>query len=351
MDDELKPIVGISCGDLNGIGMEIIMKALADPELMSMMTPVVFASAKVVSYHRKALQMEEFNFHIINDWEQLNHRKPNLFNCWKEEVFLEFGKVDKKVGSYALRSFEAACDALDQGKVEALVTAPINKNSIHGDDFRFTGHTDYLEDRYKGESLMMLVSDQMKMALATVHIPLREVVDTLSTEKIIHKLRIINQSLINDFHKRKGKIAMLSINPHAGDGGVIGNEDDEIVVPAVKQAFDEGIMTFGPYSADSFFGSGKFQEFDAVLAMYHDQGLIPFKTLSFGQGVNFTAGLDIIRTSPDHGTGFDIAGQGLANESSFREALYLACDLARNRGISKEISKDPLKVKKGKKDY
>lgn len=351
MQENQRPVIGISCGDLNGIGMEIIMKTFAHPEVMDLCTPVVFASSKVASYHRKALEMEDFNFHIINDLGQVKPGKPNLLNCWKEEVALELGKPSPVVGGYAAKSLEMACDALAERKVDALVTAPIHKQTIQSDQFRFTGHTDYLEARFNAKATMLMVSDQMRMALATVHLPLQEVARTITVEGIVEKLHQINETLNYDFHIKKGKVAVLSLNPHAGDGGVIGKEDDEVVVPAINQAFESGIMAFGPFPADSFFGAGKHRGYDAILAMYHDQGLVPFKTLSFGKGVNYTANLEIIRTSPDHGTGFDIAGKRMANESSFREALFLACDLVARRKVSKEITKNPLPVKKGKKDY
>jgi len=343
MSDAGKPKIGISCGDLNGIGMEVIMKTFSNPDILELCTPVLFASTKVVSYHRKALDMGHFHFQVVHDLAKLQEGKPNLFNCWKEEVKLEMGKVNPEVGKYALRSITAACDALDQGVIDALVTAPIHKHSIQAEEFKHTGHTDYLEDRYKSEALMMLMSEEMRMSLATVHIPLKEVPQAISEKLILRKLNLLHQSLEDDFHIRKGKIAVLSLNPHAGDSGVIGVEDDQIVAPAIQKAFDGGIMAFGPFPADSFFGSHRHKQFDAILAMYHDQGLAPFKSLSFGEGVNYSAGLPIIRTSPDHGTGFDIAGLGKANESSFRQAVFAAIQLANNRGVTSEIAANPLK--------
>ncbi len=337
-----KPVIGISCGDLNGIGMEIIMKTFANEEMLELCTPVVFASSKVASYHRKALDMGDFSFHIINDLDKLHEQKCNLLNCWKEEVNLELGKEDKQVGEYALRSLQKACDALDAGKIQALVTAPIHKHSIQSGEFKHTGHTDFLENRYQAEAIMMLASEEMKMTLATVHIPLAAVSSALSQKLISNKLRLIDKSLRNDFHIKKAKIAVLALNPHAGDGGVIGTEDDDLVKPAVQHAFEKGIMAFGPFPADSFFGAQKHKQYDAVLAMYHDQGLVAFKSLSFGQGVNYSAGLPIIRTSPDHGTGFDIAGKGIADESSFRHAVYMASELVRNRKVTSEITANPL---------
>lgn len=351
MSSEDKPVIGITCGDLNGIGMEVIMKTFENSEILELCTPVVFASSKVASYHRKAVNFESFNFHIIKELQQLTRNKPNLLQCWDEEVILDLGKESTVVGSYALKSIEQACEAYEKKEIDAIVTAPIHKNSIQSEKFRFTGHTDFLENRFGGEAMMMMVSDDMRMALATVHIPLADVSSAISEEKITKRILNLQKSLNHDFHISKGKIAILALNPHAGDGGVIGTEDGEIVAPAIEKAKEKGALAFGPFPADSFFGSGKYRQYDAILAMYHDQGLIPFKSLSFGKGVNYTAGLNVIRTSPDHGTGFDIAGEGKANEGSFREAVFLACDLVKNRGVSKEIHKDPLPMKKGKKEY
>lgn len=339
------PIIGISVGDLNGIGIEVVMKTFANNDMLDLCTPVIFGSAKTLSYHRKALEMEQFHFQQHDNAKNPIPGKVNLVNCWQEEVRLEFGKADKDVGKYALKSLDHACKAFEEGHIHALVTAPINKETIQSDMFRFTGHTDYLEARYKGKSTMLLVSEEMRMALQTVHIPLSEVPKVINKDLLVSRLKILSRSLEQDFHIKKGKIAVLALNPHAGDGGVIGMEDLEIVGPAVQQAFADGVAAFGPYPADSFFGTGKHKQFDAILAMYHDQGLTPFKALSFGQGVNYTAGLDLIRTSPDHGTGFEIAGKGLANESSFRESVYLAIDLVRKRGITEEITENPLVIK------
>ncbi len=345
------PTIGISVGDLNGIGLEVIMKTFSNGDMLDLCTPVIFGSSKTLSYHRKALEAEHFQFQTIKELGKLIPGKVNLLNCWQEEVKLEFGKADKTVGTYALKSLDHACKAFEDGYIQALVTAPINKETIQSDIFRFTGHTDYLEARYKGKSTMLLVSEEMRMGLQTVHIPLSEVPKAVTKDLIVNKLHILSRTLLKDFHIKKGRIAVLALNPHAGDGGVIGNEDQEVVEPAIKHAFDEGVSAFGPYPADSFFGSGKHKQFDAILAMYHDQGLTPFKALSFGQGVNFTAGLDIIRTSPDHGTGFEIAGKNLANEASFREAVYLAIDLTRRRATTEEINADPLVIKNRNKEH
>lgn len=345
-----KPIIGISAGDLNGIGMEIIIKTLENDNMMELCTPVVFASSKVASYHRNAIDRKNFNFNICNAIEDIRDDKPNLINVWPEEVILDLGKESEVVGSYAFKSLKAACDALENNEVHALVTAPIHKKTIQSKDFKFTGHTDYLEDRFKAKAIMMMVSQDMRMALATVHVPLQKVSELISTEMVYQKIVQLHEVLKKDFQLERGKIAVLALDPHAGDDGVIGNKDKQEIEPAVQRAFgDDSILAYGPFPADSFFGSGKYQQYDAILAMYHDQGLIPFKALSFGRGVNFSAGLPIIRTSPDHGTAFEIAGQGVASESSFREAVYLACDLVRNRKVNEEITANPLKTKSRKK--
>jgi 4-hydroxythreonine-4-phosphate dehydrogenase len=351
MDDIKKPVIGITCGDLNGIGMEVIMKTFDNPEILDICTPVIFASSKVASYHRKATNMEAFNFHMTKDFSQITENRPNLVNSWDDEVNIELGKENSAVGEYALKSIEYACKAYEDGKIDAIVTAPIHKTTIQSEAFKFTGHTDYLQNRFGGNAMMLMVSDEMKMALTTVHIPVSKIAGTLKADHITQKILDLTQTLNHDFHISKAKIAVLALNPHAGDNGVIGDEDDRIVAPAIQSANAKGALAFGPFPADSFFGAGKHRQFDAILAMYHDQGLIPFKSLSFGSGVNCTAGLQVIRTSPDHGTGFDIAGQGVANESSFRQAVFLACDLVKARSISKEIHKNPLPIKKGRKEY
>jgi len=349
MSDSQLPKIGISVGDLNGVGMELIIKTFADPEMLSLCTPVVFASSKVVSFHRNAIEMRDFNFHIINKPEDALEGKPNLVNVWKEEVKMDFGKVNPALGKYAVKSLDAACAALEEGTVDALVTAPIHKESIQSDDFRFSGHTDYLESRFKSKATMLFLSPQLKLGLATVHVPLAKVTELISEDLVTQKIMALHQSLKGDFHQPKGRIAVLALNPHAGDKGVIGTDDQEKVVPGIEKAKEKGALAFGPYPADSFFGSSTYKSFDAILAMYHDQGLVAFKTLSFGEGVNYSAGLPIIRTSPDHGTAFDIAGQGIADPSSFRSSVYAAIDLHRSRQTTAEITANPLKIKGKKK--
>jgi 4-hydroxythreonine-4-phosphate dehydrogenase len=271
--------------------------------------------------------------------------KINVLNVWKEGVDINFGQNDENVGKYAIKSFVAATDALKEGLVDVLVTAPINKYNIQSDDFKFPGHTDYLDKELEGNALMLMVQDNLRVGLLTDHIPVNEVAKHLTEKLIIQKLETINKTLKQDFGINKPKIAVLALNPHAGDNGVIGKEDDEIIKPTVKKLFDKGIFAFGPYSADGFFGSGQYEKFDAVIATYHDQGLIPFKTLSFGNGVNYTAGLNKIRTSPDHGTAYEIAGKGVADFTSFKEAVYLAIDIYNSRNEYAELTKNPLKTK------
>ena len=336
------PIIGITVGDLNGIGLEVIMKTLMNREVTDICTPIVFGSSKTTSYHRKALNISRFSFNLIHKIEDARPGKANLLNCWQDEVNLEFGKINKEVGAYALKSLQEACKAYEDDQIEALVTAPIHKSSIQSESFRFSGHTDYLEARYKSKATMLMISEEMRMGLVTVHIPVKKISEILTQEVILEKIRSMHKSLDNDFLVKKGKIAILALNPHGGDGGVMGTEDQDIVEPAIEAAKEEGILAFGPFPADSFFGSGNYRKFDAILATYHDQGLIPFKSLAFGRGVNYSAGLPVVRTSPDHGTAFEIAGQGIADESSFRQALYTAIDLVKNRRISAEIKSNPI---------
>lgn len=349
MSEDRLPRIGISIGDLNGVGLELIIKTFSDPTMLELCTPLVFGSTKVVSYHRNAIDMRDFNFNIIQNPEDAVEGKANLVNCWKEEVKMDFGKVDPIVGTYAIKSLEAACDAIDAGSIDALVTAPIHKESIQSSDFQFSGHTDYLESRYKSKATMMFLSEDLRLALATVHIPVSKVSEAISSNLVEQKILAIHKSLKQDFHLPKGRIAVLALNPHAGDKGVIGLEDQDIVSPGIERAKEAGALAFGPYPADSFFGASTYTAFDAVLAMYHDQGLVAFKSLTFGEGVNYSAGLPIIRTSPDHGTAFDIAGQGKADPGSFRSAVYGAIDLYRSRKGTAEISANPLKIKAKKK--
>ena len=342
MSDE-KIIVGISQGDINGIGMEVIIKTFLDPQMLELCTPVVFSSMKTASFHRKALNIEDFSFNQIKDFSEINHKRANLINVYEEDVNIELGKQTPDGGKYAFKSLEAAA--------YALATAPINKENIQSEDFKFPGHTEYLDDKFgNGNSLMFLVSNTLRVAVVTGHIPVTKVAQELTTEKIVKKLRALNQSLIQDFEIRKPKIAVLGLNPHAGDNGVIGDEEKNIILPAINQLKEEGMLVYGAYPADGFFGNEAYKNFDAVLAMYHDQGLIPFKTISFNSGVNFTAGLPVVRTSPDHGTAYDIAGKNVASEESFRRAIYAAIDIYKVRKLYKEITSNPLKIAPSKRE-
>jgi 4-hydroxythreonine-4-phosphate dehydrogenase len=330
MENNNNIIVGISIGDINGIGIEIILKTFEDKRMLELCTPVLFASKKIISKYKSILNLET-QVQSIQDINSIIQGKLNLINVWNDEVEVSFGTSSKEGGKYALLSLEAAVQELNKGSIDVLVTAPINKNTIQSETFNFPGHTEYLQSKIGGQALMILMSDKLKVALMTGHIPIDEVSKSITPELIREKIEILNQTLLLDFSITKPKIAILSINPHAGDNGVIGNEDKEILIPTIEKIQNEGKLIYGPYAADSFFGSGNYLNFDAILAAYHDQGLTPFKTLAFGNGVNYTAGLDKIRTSPDHGTAFDIAGKGIADFESFKEAVYTAIDIYRNR--------------------
>ncbi len=336
--------IGISIGDINGVGLEVILKTFNDGRILDMCTPVVFCSNRSASFYRKVLNFKNFNIHSINSAKEARAKKFNVVNSWQDEFKIEPGQVNETGGKYALLSLEAACKALKDGEVDVLVTAPINKHNIQSENFNFPGHTEYLQDYFQSEdSLMFMISENLKIGVVTGHIPLKEVTNKIDAALIRKKLELMEHSLKKDFMISKPKIAVLSLNPHAGDQGLIGNEDDEIVKPAISKALDDGKLVFGPFSSDSFFGNGHYQNYDAVLAMYHDQGLIPFKTLTFNSGVNFTAGLPIIRTSPDHGTAHEIAGTNQANENSFRQAIYAAIDLFYQRSEQRDLESNVLK--------
>jgi 4-hydroxythreonine-4-phosphate dehydrogenase len=342
---ENKIRVGITQGDINGIGMEVIIKTFLDPTIFDLCTPVVYSSQKTATYHRKLLNIEDFSFNPIHEGEVPNSKRANLINCYEEDVAFEIGHSTPAGGKYAVRSIEAACDAIEKNEVDVLVTAPIDKHNVQSEQFNFPGHTEYLQKRFGNPgALMLLVAEELKVGVVTGHIPLSAVAGAITSELIFEKLALLNQTLIQDFGIRKPRIAVLGLNPHAGDQGTIGKEDTEIILPAINKAKEKHMMAWGPYPADGFFGNSMYKKFDAVLAMYHDQGLIPFKTIAFSTGVNFTAGLKIIRTSPDHGTAFDIAGKNSADEESFRRALYMACDVFRKRQEYLELSADPLKI-------
>ncbi len=337
-------IAGISHGDINGIGYEVIIKVLMNPLINDLCVPVVYGSPKVAAYHRKTLNISNFSFNNIRSAEDANPKRANMINCLDDNVRVELGKSTPQGGEAALASLERAVDDLKNGKIDVLVTAPIDKNNIQSDRFSFKGHTEYLRSMAGAEDdLMFMISENMRIGFATGHLPLRNVPGVITAELIERKLRLMNQSLILDFGIRRPRIAVLGLNPHAGDNMLLGTEEAEIISPAIKNVEKEGIMAFGPFPADGFFGSGTFSKFDGILSMYHDQGLSPFKALSFDSGVNFTAGLPFIRTSPVHGTAFSIAGKGEASENSFRQAMYLACSIYKNRQMHEEISKNQLK--------
>ena len=337
-------IVGISIGDLNGIGSEVILKTFEDARMLELCTPVIFANVKILSFIKKTLELTA-PLHGIDKMDQLVAGKINVLNVWREGIDLNFGINDDNVGKYAIKSFTAATKALKENQIDVLVTAPINKYNIQSEDFKFPGHTDYLNQELEGNALMLMVQDNLRVGLLTDHVPVNEVAKHLTEKLIVQKIETIKKSLVQDFGINKPKIAVLALNPHAGDNGVIGKEDDEILRPTLKKLFDKGTLVFGPFAADGFFGSGQYEKYDAVVATYHDQGLIPFKTLSFGNGVNYTAGLNKVRTSPDHGTAYEIAGKGLADYNSFKEAIYTAIDIYNSRADYAEISRNPLKTK------
>lgn len=349
MGEKLK--IDISIGDVNGIGLEVILKTLTDTRVLDYCTPIVYGHTKVASFHRKTLDLNEFNFNVINNASQAQNKRANMINCWEEDVKIELGMTTETGGKYAFISLEKALDDLIAGNTDALVTAPINKHNIQSESFQFAGHTEYIQAKTNSpDSLMFLVGEDIRVGVITGHIPVQEIPEKINAGKIISKLALMNESLKKDFWIQKPKIAVLGLNPHAGDNGLIGKEEQEIIIPAIAEANAQGIFAFGPYAADGFFAAHTYAQFDAVLAMYHDQGLIPFKQVAFHNGVNFTAGLPVVRTSPDHGTGYDIAGKNQASESSFREALFTAINIVERRRESVELSSNPLKLSKFSKD-
>ena len=336
--------VGITHGDINGVGYEVILKTFDNPDMLELCTPIVYGSPKIATYHRKSFECQT-NFYVRDSAARAEDGALTIVNCFGEdEVKIEFGKSTEEGGKAALVSLERAIDELNKGLVDVLVTAPINKSNIQSDDFHFVGHTEYIEDR-AGEgqkALMMLMNGSLRVALLTTHVPLSEVAQAVTKENLTEKLTILDHSLKRDFMIDNPRIAVLSLNPHCGDGGLIGREEEDIIRPTIDELFKQGIRCMGPYAADGFFGSGNYVHFDAILAMYHDQGLAPFKALAMDGGVNFTAGLPVVRTSPDHGVAYDIAGKGVANEDSFRQAVYKAIDIVRNRATYDEARRRPL---------
>lgn len=344
MEENRKIRVGVTHGDINGVGYEVILKAFSDSTMFDLCTPIVYGSPKVAAYHRKALELQT-SFSIINTAEEAQEGKLNILACTEDELKVELSKPSAEAGKAALDALERALADYKEGLIDVLVTAPINKHSIQSDEFHFPGHTEYIEERVgEGEkALMILMKDDFRVALVTGHLPVKDIAAALTKELIMEKMEIFNRSLKQDFNIGCPRIAVFSLNPHAGDNGLLGTEETEVIIPAMKEMQAKGVQCFGPYPADGFMGSGNFTHFDGILAMYHDQGLAPFKALAMDEGVNYTAGLPIVRTSPAHGTAYDIAGQGVATEDSFRQAIYTAIDVYRNRAIEKQIHARPLR--------
>lgn len=336
--------IGITQGDINGVGYEVILKTFAEPAMMELCTPIIYGSPKVAAYHRKSLDLST-SFSIVNSASEAAFNKLSVVNCTDDEVKVEFAKPDVEAGKAAFVALEKAIEEYKEGLIDAIVTAPINKHTIQCEDFAFPGHTEYIEQRLGNgdKSLMILMRDDLRVALVTGHIPVKDIASTITKDLIEEKISILNKSLKVDFNIGAPRIAVLSLNPHAGDGGLIGTEEEEIIIPAIQEMVKKGVFCYGPYPADGFMGSGNFANFDGILAMYHDQGLAPFKTLAMEDGVNYTAGLPIVRTSPAHGTAYDIAGKGVANEDSFRQAIYVAIDVFRNRQQEKIARTNPLR--------
>lgn len=341
---ELKPVIGITCGDVNGIGLELIIKTFSDNRLLEFCTPIVFASNKVVNFYKKILTEYPLNFVSLKDLTRISHRQVNVLNCWEDEFAITPGVMNEIGGKYAVMSLVASCQALKDQKIHGVVTAPLHKMNVQTEAFQHTGHTPFLKEFFGAKDvLMFMTAENLRVGLVTEHVAVKDIASNITREAILSKLQIMNDSLRKDFGIDKPKIAVLGLNPHAGDEGLIGKEEIEIIRPAVKDAKQQNILVTGPFSADAFFARASYEKFDGVLAMYHDQGLIPFKSLSIGEGVNYTAGLNVVRTSPDHGTAFDIAGKNRADEASFREALYTCIDIINFRNNFADMRKDPLK--------
>lgn len=341
-----KIVIGITQGDINSISYEVIMKSLMDNRIFEMCTIIVYGSPKVAAYHRKALNIDNFSFNNIKSPDEANQRRPNIINCIDENIRVELGKSTDIAGEASYMALEKATQHLEEGKIDAIVTGPINKYNIQSEKFNFPGHTEYLQEKFRGDSvLMLMVNEFFKIGVVTSHVPISQVPQLITYDNVMEKLKTINHSLIVDFGIRKPRIAVLGLNPHASDNGVIGNEEKEHIIPAIEDAREnENVLAFGPYPADGFFGSGMYSKFDGILAMYHDQGLIPFKSMDVDGGVNFTAGLSAIRTSPAHGTAFELVGKNEASPESFRKAIYAAIDIFKSRKLNKEITANPLKT-------
>jgi len=338
-----KIMLGITQGDINSISYEVIIKSLLDNRIFDRCTPVIYGSPKVAAYHRKALDIENFGFNSVRSADEAVPRRANIVNCTDDSARVELGKSTTFAGEASYRALEAACSDLEAGKIDVLVTGPVNKMNIQSQKFTFKGHTEYLQARFRAENvLMLMINSLMRIGVVTTHTPLSEVAAAITKETVLNKLRVLNQSLLTDFTLSSPRIAVLGLNPHAGDEGLIGLEEEEAIRPAIEEAKSENILAFGPFSADGFFGSGNYTKFDAILAMYHDQGMIPFKALTLDGGVNFTAGLPLVRTSPAHGTAYELAGKNEASEDSFRSAIYMACDVFLNRQSYQEAASNPL---------
>ncbi len=339
--------IGITIGDFNGIGLEVIIKTLSNSNICNLCTPIIYANSKIVAYHKNIVEIPEFQFQNTKSVNHISPGKVNVINCWQDQVNISLGKSTSEGGKYASLSLQRAVSDLQNNLIDAVVTAPINKHAMQLSGFEHPGHTEYFTKEFNvDESLMMMVSDNLRVGLVTNHIPLSEVSKKVQKSLVLKKLKIFHKSLEVDFGIDKPKIAVLGLNPHAGDNGAIGDEENSLIRPVVTESKKKGKLVYGPFAADGFFGSGSFKKFDGVLSMYHDQGLVAFKSLSFGNGVNFTAGLPIVRTSPDHGTGFDIVGQNIADPASFRQALFTAIDVVRNRKDHAEAYLNPLKNRK-----
>lgn len=339
-----KPIIGITTGDLNGVGLELIIKVFSDNRMLDLCTPVIFASTKVVNFYRKAVSTHDFSFTSTKDLTKLNKKQVNVFTCWDEEVPITPGELTDIAGKYAIRSLMVASQCLKDGEIEGIVTAPIHKSNTQTPDFNYTGHTPFFKEKFEAKDVLMLLYDKsIKVALATEHIPIAKIAESITKELLTNKLNLLSESLTRDFGIDTPKIAVLGLNPHAGDEGKIGNEEQETIIPVIESLKQKGKMVFGPFSADAFFAHGSYNEFDATLAMYHDQGLVALKTIAHDGGVNYTAGMNVVRTSPDHGTALDIAGKNIANESSMREAVFQCIDLIKQRKEYDSNTADPLK--------
>ena len=341
--NEQKIRVGITLGDVNGIGPEITLKALLNPQMVELCTPVIYGSGRTLGYYKKGIEGgDNFSYHRVASAKESRSRQVNLIDCMDENLTITPGGMTRETGRAAVAMLQTAVADLKAGTIDVLVTAPFNKENVQGDDFHFTGHTEFLAAEFGGEPLMVMCSEVLRVGLVTIHLPISEVSARITEAKIVERLKQLKRSLVEDFSVREPRIAVLALNPHAGDGGMLGSEEEQIIRPAIREAGKQGVLAFGPFAADGLFASGGFRKYDAVLAMYHDQGLAPFKALT-PQGVNFTASLPVVRTSPDHGVAYDIAGHGVADESSMRQAIYTAIDIYRSRATYAEITKNPLK--------